>query len=163
MILGHAGIALATLGVVVTTYYSEGRDVRMEPGDALNMSGYEFRFEKMAKVEGPNYVADQATFSVWRNHQEIAQLKPEKRFYSVARDIMTEADLDAGLLRDLYVALGEPVGDGAWAVRVHIKPFVRWIWFGGLLVAFGGFVTLLDRRYRNRRLAENSALDGVRA
>ena len=162
MILGHAGIALATLGVVVTTYYSEGRDVRMEPGDVLSLSGYEFRFKKMAKVEGPNYVADQATFSVWRGDKEIASLKPEKRFYTVARDIMTEADLDPGVLRDLYVALGEPVGDGAWAVRVHVKPFVRWIWFGGLLVALGGFVTLLDRRYRSRRLAENVAADGVR-
>ena len=88
---------------------------------------------------------------------------PEKRFYTVARNVMTEADLDPGLLRDLYVALGEPVGDGAWAVRVHVKPFVRWIWLGGLLIAFGGFVTLADRRYRRLRKAENLTMDGVSA
>ena len=163
MILGHAGIAIATLGVVVTTYYSEGRDVRMEPGDVLSLSGYEFRFEKLTKVDGPNYVSDQATFSVWQDQEQITRLKPEKRFYNVTSNVMTEADLDPGLLRDLYVALGEPVGDGAWAVRVHVKPFVRWIWLGGLLIAFGGFVTLADRRYRRLRKAENLTMDGVSA
>jgi len=161
MILGHAGIAIAALGVVVTTYYSEGRDVRMEPGDEINLSGYEFRFEKMAKVEGPNYVSDQGIFSVWRSQEEVARLYPEKRFYNVARDIMTEADLDPGLFRDLYVALGEPVGNGAWAVRLHVKPFVRWIWLGGLLVAVGGFMTLADRRYRGRRVPRNQVLGDV--
>jgi len=150
MVIGHAGIAIAMLGVVVTTYYSDGRDVRMEPGDSMSLGGYEFRFEKMSRINGPNYVSDQATFSVWRGETEMTTLRPEKRVYNVSRNVMTEADLDPGLIRDLYVALGEPVGDGAWAVRVHVKPFVRWIWLGGLMVAAGGFVTLMDRRYRRR-------------
>ena len=148
MVVGHTGIAVATLGIVVTIYYSDGRDVRMEPGDTVELAGYEFRFEKLGKVNGPNYVSDQATIRVLREGETVTTLRPEKRFYNVARNIMTEADIDAGLFRDIYVAMGEPVGDNAWAIRVHVKPFVRWIWLGGLLVALGGLITLTDKRYR---------------
>ena len=151
MMLGHAGIAVAILGVVVTITYSEGRDVRMNPGDSLDLAGYEFTFEGVQKVRGPNYLADQAEFNVTKGGEYVATLRPEKRFYSVAQNVMTEADMDPGLLRDVYVALGEKVGDSAWAVRVHVKPFVRWIWLGGLLIALGGFVSLLDKRYRRVR------------
>ena len=151
MMLGHAGIAVAILGVVVTITYSEGRDVRMTPGDSLELAGYEFAFEGVQKVRGPNYLADQAEFNVTKGGEYVATLRPEKRFYSVAQNVMTEADMDPGLLRDVYVALGEKVGDSAWAVRVHVKPFVRWIWLGGLLIALGGFVSLLDKRYRRVR------------
>jgi len=151
MILGHLGIVVAILGVVITVYDSDGRDVRMAPGDQVELGGYQFTFRELAKVQGPNYVSDQAVFDVLRDGNPVTVLKPEKRFYSVARNVMTEADLDPGLFRDLYIALGEPVGDNAWAVRVHVKPFVRWIWFGGLLVALGGLVTLADRRYRRER------------
>ncbi|MBT4162964.1 MAG: heme lyase NrfEFG subunit NrfE, partial [Gammaproteobacteria bacterium] len=159
MILGHAGMAVAILGVVITVYYSEGRDVRLQPGDTVSLSGYDFHFESVGKVKGPNYVADQAVFSVRRGGKEVAMLKPEKRFYSVARNVMTEADLDPGIFRDLYIALGEPIGEDAWAVRLHVKPFVRWIWVGGLLVAAGGFITLIDRRYRRRKV--KTALAGA--
>ncbi len=159
MMLGHAGIAVAILGVVVTITYSEGRDVRMNPGDSLDLAGYEFTFEGVQKVRGPNYLADQAEFNVTKGGEYVATLRPEKRFYSVAQNVMTEADMDPGLLRDVYVALGEKVGDSAWAVRVHVKPFVRWIWLGGLLIALGGFVTLLDKRYRRvREPVSNNAL-----
>lgn len=162
MMLGHTGIAIAILGVVVTVYYSEGRDVRMEPGDRVTLTDYEFEFAAMERVRGPNYMADQATINVYRGGDQITVLYPEKRFYSVAQNVMTEADMDPGLLRDLYVALGEPVGENAWAVRVHVKPFVRWIWLGGLLVAAGGLVTLFDRRYRTRRVrAQTGAAEAV--
>ena len=154
-------MVVAILGVVVTVYYSDGRDVRMAPGDQVDLGGYTFTFTEMAKVKGPNYISDQASFEVVRDGELVTVLKPEKRFYTVARNVMTEADLDPGLFRDLYVALGEPVGGDAWAVRVHVKPFVRWIWFGGLLVALGGFVTLADRHYRRLRAA--SAPEGVGA
>ena len=159
MMLGHAGIAVAILGVVVTITYSEGRDVRMNPGDSLDLAGYEFTFEGVQKVRGPNYLADQAEFNVTKGGEYVATLRPEKRFYSVAQNVMTEADMDPGLLRDVYVALGEKVGDSAWAVRVHVKPFVRWIWLGGLLIALGGFVTLLDKRYR--RVREPASSDAL--
>jgi cytochrome c-type biogenesis protein CcmF len=159
MMLAHAGIAVAILGVVVTITYSEGRDVRMNPGESIALAGYDFTFEGVQKVRGPNYLADQAEFNVTRDGEFVAKLRPEKRFYSVAQNVMTEADMEPGLMRDIYVALGEKVGDTAWAVRVHVKPFVRWIWLGGLLVALGGFVTLLDKRYRRvRGLGSNNVV-----
>ena len=148
MILAHGGIAVAIIGVVITTYYSEGRDVRMEPGDKLGLSGYQFEFLGVEKIRGPNYISDQGEILVTREGQKIAILRPEKRFYPVAQDVMTEAAMHVSPLRDLYVALGEPVGEKAWAVRVNVKPFVRWIWFGGMLIALGSFLTLFDRRYR---------------
>ena len=159
MMLAHAGIAVAILGVVVTITYSEGRDVRMNPGESIALAGYDFTFEGVQKVRGPNYLADQAEFNVTRGGEFVAKLRPEKRFYSVGQNVMTEADMDPGLMRDVYVALGEKVGDTAWAVRVHVKPFVRWIWLGGLLVALGGFVTLLDKLYRRvRGLVSNNVV-----
>jgi cytochrome c-type biogenesis protein CcmF len=162
MLLGHTGIAVSMLGVAITTYYSDGRDVRMSPGDVVALGRYEFEFAEMRKVQGPNYVADQGEFTVRRDGEVVSVLTPEKRFYSVARNVMTEADLDPGLFRDLYIALGEPVGETAWAVRLHVKPFVRWIWFGGLLIALGGFVTLLDRRY-HRQAVRQSQVSGAEA
>jgi cytochrome c-type biogenesis protein CcmF len=159
MMLAHAGIAVAILGVIVTITYSEGRDVRMNPGESIALAGYDITFEGVQKVRGPNYLADQAEFNVTRDGEFVAKLRPEKRVYSVGQNVMTEADMDPGLMRDVYVALGEKVGDTAWAVRVHVKPFVRWIWLGGLLVALGGFVTLLDKRYRRvRELVSNNVV-----
>ena len=148
MFLAHSGIAVAIFGVVITTYYSEGKDVRMEPGDKLDLSGYQFEFFGVEKVRGPNYLADQGEILVTRDGKKVALLRPEKRFYPVAQDVMTEAAMHVTPMRDLYIALGEPVGEKAWAVRVNVKPFVRWIWFGGLLIALGSFITLFDGRYR---------------
>ncbi|MBO6658655.1 MAG: cytochrome c biogenesis protein CcsA, partial [Pseudomonadales bacterium] len=153
MLLGHAGIAIAILGVVVTVYLSEGKDVRMEAGDKLSFGQYEFVFEGVEQVRGPNYLSDQGVFRVSKNGEFVADLYPEKRLYPVAQNVMTEAAIDPGLFRDIYIALGEPVGEGAWAIRLHVKPLVRWVWLGGLLVALGGFMTLLDKRYRRARAA----------
>ena len=151
MLLGHLGIAVSITGVCLTVYYSEEKDVRMEIGDVVQLSGYEVLFKAMNKVKGPNYVADQGELVISRDGKHVVTLHPEKRFYQTGGNTMTEADMDAGLFRDLYIALGEPVGDNAWAVRVQYKPFVRWVWFGGLLIAMGGGATLLDRRYRRAR------------
>ncbi len=149
MLLAHSGIGVAILGVAVTVCFSEGQDLRMLPGDVTSIQGYDFRFDEMTRVAGPNYMADRAQFSVSKNGQLVTHLYPEKRVYHVSRNVMTEADMDPSPLRDLYVALGEPLGGSAWAVRLHVKPFVRWIWFGGLMIAVGGFITVCDRRYRN--------------
>jgi cytochrome c-type biogenesis protein CcmF len=157
MLLGHIGIAVSILGVVVTIYYSEGRDVRMAVGDSVTLSGYDFRFVEMNKVSGPNYESDQAVFEVTQDGLTVAALYPEKRFYTTAQNVMTEADIDPSLFRDLYIALGEPVGDTAWAVRLHVKPLVRWVWLGGLLIALGGMLTLFDRRYRAIRVQRVAA------
>lgn len=148
MLLGHIGIAVTIIGVCTTVYYTEEKDLRMAPGDVARLAGYDFRLNAMRQVKGPNYLADQGEVEVLKDGRSIVTLYPEKRFYEVARNVMTEADIDPSLFRDLYVALGEPIGDDAWAVRLHYKPFVRWIWFGGLLIAMGGFCTVLDRRYR---------------
>jgi len=105
-------------------------------------------------VNGPNYSGGAAIIDVTRDGRPEATLRAEKRYYSVARSMMTEAAIDGGLTRDLYAALGEELDGGAWAVRIYYKPFVRWIWYGGLFMAFGGLLCLLDPRYRSRKKAQ---------
>ncbi|MCQ4346668.1 heme lyase CcmF/NrfE family subunit [Pseudomonas stutzeri] len=148
MQIAHLGIAVCALGVVLSSQYTVERDLRMAPGDSAELGGYQFVFEGARHHDGPNYSSDKATVRVLEDGREIAVLHPEKRLYLVQQMPMTEAGIDPGFTRDLYVALGEPLEDGAWAVRLHVKPYVRWIWLGGLLMAFGGFLAALDRRYR---------------
>ncbi|MGC4009877.1 MAG: heme lyase CcmF/NrfE family subunit [Pseudomonas sp.] len=148
MQLAHFGIAICAIGVVLTSQFSAQRDLRMAPGESVELAGYQFRFEGTHHFEGPNFTSDKGTVLVTRNGSEVATLHPEKRLYSVQNSMMTEAGIHGSLTRDLYVALGEPLDNGAWAVRVHIKPFVRFIWLGGLLMALGGVLAALDRRYR---------------
>ncbi len=148
MQIAHAGIAMCALGIVLSSQYTVERDLRMAPGEQVEVNGYQFLFEGTRHQQGPNYTADFGVVRVKEGGREIAVLHPEKRIYTVQRMPMTEAGIDAGFFRDLYVALGEPLENGAWAVRLHVKPYVRWIWLGGLLMAFGGFLAVLDRRYR---------------
>ncbi|WP_346840606.1 heme lyase CcmF/NrfE family subunit [Metapseudomonas otitidis] len=148
MQLAHAGIAVCALGVVLSSQYSAERDLRLSPGESVELGGYRFVFEGAAHHEGPNFTSDKGTVRVLDGDRQIAVLHPEKRLYTVQQSMMTEAGIDAGFTRDLYVALGEPLGDGAWAVRVHVKPFVRWIWLGGLLMGLGGVLAAFDPRYR---------------
>ena len=151
MVLAHLGVAVCIVGAGLTTIYSIQRDIRMAPGDQANIAGYQFEFVGMRSVQGPNYIADQALMVVTKNNSLVAKLTPEKRRYMAGGQTMTEADIDGGLMRDLYVALGEPLKDDAWAIRVYVKPFVRWIWLGGLLIALGGLLAVLDKRYRRNR------------
>lgn len=148
MHLAHLGLAVCAIGVVLTSHQSSERDLRLAPGESLSLGGYEFVFEGAVRHEGPNFTSDKATIRVFDGDKQIATLHPEKRLYTVQQMPMTEAGIDAGFTRDLYVALGEPLGDGAWAVRVHIKPFVRWIWLGALMMGLGGALAASDRRYR---------------
>ncbi len=153
MLIGHLGIAISMTGICLTVYFSEEKDIRMAPGEVVELSGYEVKFLSMKKVRGPNFEANQGEIEITRDGQYIVTLHPQKRFYETARNMMTEADIDPGLFRDLYVALGEPIGGDAWAVRVQFKPFVRWVWFGGLFIALSGIISALDKRYRVRRIA----------
>src|SRR5690606_21274513 len=146
MQLAHLGLAVCALGVVFSSLGSAERDLRMAPGESVELAGYRFVFEGAAHHEGPNYSSDRGTIRVLDDGREVAVLHPEKRLYRVQGTVMTEAGIDAGFTRDLYVALGESLGEGAWAVRVHVKPFVRWIWLGGLMMAFGGALAMLDGR-----------------
>ena len=148
MQMAHFGFAVCALGVVLTSLGSYERDLRMAPGDSVELAGYRFQFDGAVHHEGPNFISDKGTVRVFDGEREVKVLYPEKRLYTVQQATMTEAGIDAGFTRDLFVALGEPLEQGAWAVRVHIKPFVRWIWLGGLLMAFGGFLAAADKRYR---------------
>jgi cytochrome c-type biogenesis protein CcmF len=153
MTLAHLGVAAFILGVALVKGYETERDLRMQPGDKVAIGGYEFTFKGTRESRGPNYAAMVGDFEVRREGSTtlLRQMHPEKRVYHASGQTMTEADIDTGLLRDLYVSLGEPVGDGAWGVRVYHKPFVDWIWGGCFLMALGGFVALSDRRYRARK------------
>ncbi|CAI8163607.1 heme lyase CcmF/NrfE family subunit [Pseudidiomarina mangrovi] len=153
MILGHLGFAVTLVGIAAVSQYEVERDVRLAPGDTTVVQGYEFRFDLLSQQQGPNYLTDHAEFSVWRDGRKVSDLVTEKRFYTVQRMSMTEVGLDAGFTRDLYVALGEPLDDNsqAWAVRIYVKPLVRWIWLGAILMALGGALAMSDKRYRSQR------------
>ncbi|MCP5326682.1 MAG: heme lyase CcmF/NrfE family subunit [Oceanospirillaceae bacterium] len=148
MVLGHLGVAVTAMGIAVVSNYTLEKDVRMVPGDSISLVNYEFKFDGVEKRQGPNYIADHGTIEVYDGTELYTVLHPQKRNYPVARNVMTEADIQPGLFRDLYVALGEPLENGAWAVRVHYKPYVRWLWLGAILMALGGLLAVSDRRYR---------------
>ncbi|MEH6638779.1 MAG: heme lyase CcmF/NrfE family subunit [Porticoccaceae bacterium] len=155
MVCAHIGVAVAIAGVGITTSYSEQRDVRLAPGEHIQVGAYEFVFDGVRNTEGPNYRAQTGTVKVNRNGHLVATLYPEKRRYLASNQVMTEAAIDGGLLRDIYVALGEALtdgdgrdGGGAWALRLYVKPLVRWIWLGALMIACGGLLAAVDKRYR---------------
>ena len=150
MLLAHIGVAVAVVGMTMVSIYNEERDLRMAPGDTLTFKQYEFIFDGAREVQGPNYTADQARLRVLKDGEPYGELYPEKRLYTARGNVMTEAAIDPGLTRDLYVALGESLEGGAWAVRVQHKPFVRWLWLGGLLMTFGGLLAATDPRYRKQ-------------
>ncbi len=159
MSLAHLGLAVTMVGVTLSATLGAERDLKLSPGESAEIGGYRFKLEGLSQVAGPNYRADEATLSVWRGSDRVIELRPQKRVYRVQQNPMTEAAIDAGVLRDLYVALGEPIGPQAWSVRLQYKPCVRWIWFGGLMMAIGGVLAAGDRRYRTRALeAPASAL-----
>ncbi len=152
MTLGHLGVGVFIVGISLTSLYSSEEDIRLAPGQGYTLNGYTFTFQGVTRTQGPNYVADQGTVVITRNGRTVATLHPQKRVYRVQRMPMTEAGIEAGLKRDLFVALGEPLGqDGSWSLRVYVKPYLRWIWLGALIMAFGGLLAATDRRYRMAR------------
>jgi cytochrome c-type biogenesis protein CcmF len=148
MVLGHVGFAILIIGVTLVSNYELERDVRMDVGDTVTLSGYDFTFKAVKEIEGPNYNADAGVFDVSRNGEFIAQLVPEKRLYIVQRMPMTEAAIHSTIARDLFIAMGEPLDNGAWAIRIYIKPFVIWLWAGAVVMAIGGIFSISDKRYR---------------
>lgn len=153
MVLGHVGLAVTVFGIAISQSYSIERDVRMKQGDSLEMAGYHFTLNQMLSVQGPNYSGVLVMLAVSREGKTVTTLQAEKRSYPNSRVVLTETAIDGGLTRDLYVAPGEPLDNGYWAMRLYYKPFVRWIWSGGLMMAFGGLCALLSRR--NRRTSES--------
>ncbi len=167
MQLAHLGIGIFIIGVTMVKGYETERDVRMNVGDTVVAGGYTFRFDGVREEKGPNYIAAQGRVTITRDGQPVTQLFPEKRQYNASGMPMTEAAIQTGLLRDLYVSLGEPIPDsnGAWAVRVYHKPFVDWIWAGCLMMALGGILAISDRRYRiharRKQATSAAAVDGA--
>ncbi len=169
MTLAHLGVGVFIIGASLTNAISTEKHLRMSAGDRFEMAGYSFEFKGTHVVEGANYVADQGVFRVTKKGTEIAVLHPQKRQYKAQGQTMTEAAIDPGLSRDLYISLGEPLDDQgiAWAVRIYHKPFIRLIWLGALMMMFGGFLGASDRRYRAKKpvtrttpQASNQAVEG---
>ena len=161
MTLAHFGVAVFIIGITLTATYSTEKDVRLAPGENITLGGYTFRFEGVHRFAGPNFIADEGAVTVSHEGETVALLRPQKRVYRVQRMPMTEAAIDAGLFRDLFVALGEPLGEeGAWSVRIYHKPFIRWIWMGPMLMALGGLLAASDRRYRRAKAREREISAG---
>ena len=156
MLLAHFGVAIFIFGVTVVNGFQVEKDLRMAPGESTEIAGMRVRFDGVHEKRGPNYVAMRGTVQLTRDDRSVATLYPERRNYLVSRMPMTETAIDRGFTRDLYVSLGEPLDGGAWSVRVYYKPLVGWIWGGCLLMTLGGFLAVLDRRYRAQSRAPAS-------
>ena len=158
MLLAHIGIGITALGIGVVSHYSVQKDLRMAVGDKATLGQYEFTFVGVEDVTGPNFTAIEGQVMVVKNGTLIAQLLPQKRTYTSRCQTMTEAEIDPALSRDIYVAMGEPLADGAWAIRLHIKPMIRLIWLGALMMALGGLLAVWDKRYRRKKLPTEGML-----
>jgi cytochrome c-type biogenesis protein CcmF len=154
MMLAHLGVAAFCFGVTMVKTYEVERDVKMAIGESTTVNGYTFIFKGTRELEGPNYSAVRGSIEVTRDGQKPFEMNPEKRVYRVQQNPMTEAAIDTGLTRDLYVSLGEAVEGDAWIVRVYVKPFIDWIWGGCLLMALGGLLAVTDRRYRQKQRSD---------
>ncbi|MCG8378198.1 MAG: heme lyase CcmF/NrfE family subunit [Proteobacteria bacterium] len=161
MITAHIGLVMTVIGIGLSSVYSQEQDLYMAPGDDRTLGAYRFEFIDVKKKPGPNYMADVGTIHVYKNDKRLMTLHPEKRLYNVRRNVMTEAAIHSNLLRDLYVSLGEPrnLESGSWSVRLYYKPFILWIWLGGLFMVIGGLLAVTDKRYRIEVPDEKLKLD----
>jgi cytochrome c-type biogenesis protein CcmF len=168
MQLAHFGIAVGIAGIAVVANYASERDVRMEVDSYAELAGYTFTFRGATEHDGPNYRAARGTVEVSRNGEPVATLHPEKRIYTASGMGMTEASVHPNVFRDVYVAMGEPLGEqGAWTIRLFHKPFINWLWLGALFLVVGGFMAASDRRYRialrRSEMPKNVTVQGAEA
>ena len=161
MVVAHCGIAVFIVGVTMVKGFEVEQDLRMNVGEISTIGGYTFRFDGVQNITGPNYTAARGMFHVSQGGHDVTDMFPEKRHYPVQNQAMTEAAIDTGLLRDLYVSLGEPLPGGAWSVRLYHKPFIDWIWGGCLIMALGGVLAMTDRRYRLAGRREESLVSDL--
>ncbi|MGI9220050.1 MAG: heme lyase CcmF/NrfE family subunit [Woeseiaceae bacterium] len=148
MSVAHFGVGMFALGVTLVSAFNIETDQAMRTGDAVDVAGYSFELTEIRNAEGPNYQAIEGRVHIRRGESLIAEVLPQKRQYLVQKNLMTEAGIDAGWNRDLFIALGDPLGDNAWSVRIQYKPMIRFIWLGAFIMAFGGLIAVTDRRYR---------------
>ena len=156
MAVAHAGIAVTVIGVTMVSSYEQELNVKVSPGESVNLSGYTIEFDGTKNVQGPNYTAIQGQVKVSLAGEFVALLKPEQRTYQVQTMGMTEGGIHTTLFRDIFVALGDPLGQDSWSIRLYYKPFIVWVWLGGFFMALGGFLAILSKRYRKRVLAKAS-------
>lgn len=154
MLLAHSGIAVMLIGVGLTTFFSSERSVLLGPNESVELGSYSFRFNGHEEIRGPNYIADRASISVMKDGLDLGNLFPERRIYLATGTPSTEMAIDAGFIRDLFVTLGEEKDGGIWSMTIYVKPFVRWIWLGAILMALGGAIAAGDKRYRLLRQRE---------
>lgn len=146
MSFAHLGFAVLIIGIMLSSILSEEREVRIKPGDAISLGPYQFYFLDTQGVQGANYRGIRADFEIRKNKRHIIMMHPEKRIYTIREMVMTKVDIHPGIFRDLYIALGEPLGTEHWSVRIYYKPFMRWIWFGGIIMIFGGILAIIQKR-----------------
>jgi cytochrome c-type biogenesis protein CcmF len=154
MAVAHVGFGAMVLGITFVSLFSVERDVRLAPGQSVEVAQFRFQFDGIEPVQGPNYDADRGTIKVYRDDDLVTTLYPEKRFYRGAQQLMTDASVRHTLARDLYASLGEPIGEsGEWAIRLYVKPMMLWVWLGAMIMTLGGILAASDRRYRARPAA----------
>ena len=161
MSVAHLGMGLFVLGVTVVSAFNIEADRAMTPGESIEVGGYEFEMRELRNVQGPNYSAIEGVIDIRRDGEFVETVRPQKRQYLVQKSWMTEAGIDVSWNRDLFVALGDQLGNGAWSVRVQYKPMIRFIWFGALIMALGGLIAISDRRYRLKARQESPATETV--
>lgn len=149
MSLAHIGFAMVIIGIMLSSVLSQEQEARVHPGSITTVGPYQFLFVDTVSANGPNYRGIRAIFDVTKNHRPITQLYPEKRIYTVRDMVMTKVDIHPSIFRDLYIALGEPLNQNDWSVRIYYKPFIRWIWFGGLIMMLGGMFALFNRKVKH--------------
>lgn len=159
MIIAHLGIAVSVVGGTMVSNYSIEKSVRMGPGISHELAGYTFNYIETKNVVGPNYTAQQGQVEVTKDGEFVTLLRPDRRQYNVRTMDMTEAGIDWGLFRDLYITMGDPLSRTQFAVRLNYKPFVRWLWFGSIFMMIGGFFAASDKRYRTKKATEASKTD----
>jgi cytochrome c-type biogenesis protein CcmF len=159
MQLAHLGVAVLLTGAALTTLYSQEKSVLLGVGESIDLGSYEFEFQGAKPITGPNFRGMEATIAVRRDGESLRDLYPERRVYLASGTPSTEMAIDAGFWRDLFVTLGEERGDGAWSMTIYVKPFVRWVWLGTLLMCFGGLLAAADKRYRRVRESRAEAAD----
>jgi cytochrome c-type biogenesis protein CcmF len=148
MSVAHIGVGLFVLGVTMVNTFGIETDRALRPGDSIEIGKYQYEMRELRDVQGPNYTAREAVIEIRRNGEFVSEVRPQKRQYLVQKSPMTEAGIDAGLSRDLFVAMGDQIGTDTWSVRVQYKPMIRFIWLGCLVMALGGLIAASDRRYR---------------
>jgi cytochrome c-type biogenesis protein CcmF len=158
MAIAHLGVGMFAIGASGVESYKIEKDVALKPGSSFAIAGYDFKFVRSSDVRGPNYDAVEALMEVTRGGKPVAILKPQKRHFWVQQTDNSQAAISVNWARDLFVAMGDPLGGGAWSMRIQYKPLVRYIWLGALVMAIGGFIAATDRRYRLKVADESPAV-----